>query len=58
MLFHSNLSNKLEKADGHFGGGAKKCGGQNHQFLKVRGTCVRGGGGGGPANHKAGHHLS
>ncbi len=38
MLVHSNLSNKSEKADGNFGGGPKKCGGQNHQFLKVRGT--------------------
>ncbi len=38
MLVHSNLSKKSEKADGNFGGGAKKCGGQNHQFLKVRGT--------------------
>ncbi len=39
-MFHSNLSNKSEKAVGNFGGGAKKCGGENHQFLKVRGTCV------------------
>ncbi len=40
MLVHSNLSNKSENAGGNIGGGSNYCGGQNHLFLKVRGTCV------------------
>ncbi len=39
MIVHSNLSNKSKNAGGNIGGGEQKRGGQNHLFLKVRGTC-------------------
>ncbi len=38
MLVHSNLNNKSEKVGGIIGGGAKKCGGQNHLIRKVVAT--------------------